>query len=126
MHSDARRLHSRLCCRGLVLPRVCCQVDLGFTLSGDFKASEQWQKAASKGFKMLWMIRRVFGRLTGDMFTKLFTAFGRPHLEYCVQVNLPSLVRDKLALERVMRVGTRLVHDSKCLPYPQRLDRLGM
>ncbi|CAH8641175.1 unnamed protein product [Dicrocoelium dendriticum] len=111
---------------GNEVPRVQLQSDLGVLLSSDFKSSEHWKTAARKGFNMLWMIRRSFGIMTTDMFVRLFSAFVRPHLEYCVQACPPCLVRDKMAVERVLRSGTKMVYDLKKLTYPERLRKLDM
>ncbi|CAH8658828.1 unnamed protein product [Dicrocoelium dendriticum] len=111
---------------GTVLPHVTHQVDLGVVHCSTLHSGDNWKKAASKGFRMLWFIRRSFGTLTADVFVKLFSAFVRPHLEYCVQACPPCLVRDKMALERVLRVGTRLVKGLRGQTYPERLLSLGM
>ncbi|CAH8664384.1 unnamed protein product [Dicrocoelium dendriticum] len=111
---------------GNVLRQVTEQTDLGISLSSDFKSSENWINATRKGFRMLWMIRRSFGIITNEMFVILFSAFVRPYLEYCVQACPPCLVRDKMTLERVLRVGTKMVQGLRHLSYPDRLLRLQM
>ncbi|CAH8603599.1 unnamed protein product [Dicrocoelium dendriticum] len=111
---------------GVELPRVSSQVDLGVIHSSALHSGDNWKKAASRGFRMLWLIRRSFGVLTGGIFTRLFSAFVRPHLEYCVRACPPCLVMGKMELERVLRVGTRLVEGVRGRTYPERLLSLGM
>ncbi|CAH8449918.1 unnamed protein product [Dicrocoelium dendriticum] len=111
---------------GSELPVVIQQVDLGITHTSLLHSGENWRKAACRGFRMMWFIRRSFGVLTANIFVKLFSAFVRPHLEYCIQACPPCLVRDKMELERVLRVGTRLVQGLRGQTYPERLLSLGM
>ncbi|CAH8546979.1 unnamed protein product [Dicrocoelium dendriticum] len=111
---------------GVELPLVSNQIDLGVVHSSSLYSGDNWKKAASRGFRMLWLIRRSFGVLTADIFVKLFSAFVRPHLEYCVQACAPCLVRDKMEFERVLRVGTKLVEGLRVQSYPERLLSLGM
>ncbi|CAH8556906.1 unnamed protein product, partial [Dicrocoelium dendriticum] len=111
---------------GNELHHVTQLVDLGVTLSSELKSSENWRKATCKGFRMLWMIRRAFETITGAMFVRLFSAFVRPYLEYCIQACPPCLVRDRMSVERMLRVGTKLVHGLRNHSYPKRLLALGM
>ncbi|CAH8637179.1 unnamed protein product [Dicrocoelium dendriticum] len=108
------------------LPVVTQQVDLGVVHASALHSGDNWKKAACRGFRMMWFIRRSFGILTGNLFVKLFSAFVRPHLEYCIQACPPCLNRDKMDLERVLRVGTRLVQGLRGQTYPERLLSLGM
>ena len=50
----------------------------------------------------------------------------RPHLEYCVQLWSPYLVRDIDNLEQVQRCTTKLVSEFTKLTYESRLMELGI
>ena len=45
----------------------------------------------------------------------------RPHLEYCVPIWSPYLVRNIEVLEKVQKQATKLVKGYEILPYDQRL-----
>ena len=69
-------------------------------------------------------IRRSFKHLDGQMFSKLFKALVRPHLEYANCVWSPSLKKDITALENVQRRATKQVPGMRDLSYPERLKAL--
>ena len=50
----------------------------------------------------------------------------RPHLEYCIQVWSPYLVKDIQCLESVQKRATKLVTSIKKLPYTDRLRKLNI
>ncbi len=50
----------------------------------------------------------------------------RPHLEYAMEANAPTLRADINQLERVQRLPTRLVRGLRHVPYEERLRRLNL
>ena len=68
-----------------VLSRTTQEKDLGVTFSADMKVSEQCRMAASKGNKILGLIRRTIMYKEKQLIEPLYKAIVRPHLEYCIQ-----------------------------------------
>ena len=66
----------------------------------------------------------TFDRIDLKNFKLLYTTYVRPHLEYCIQVASPYIVRDIETLERVQRRATKLVRSIRHLSYPERLKKL--
>ena len=56
-----------------------------------------------------------------DVVTKLYIAYVRPHLEYCVQAWSPTYDKDCWLLERVQKRATKMVNGINNLPYEERL-----
>ena len=67
--------------------------DLGVTISADMKVSEQCGIAASKGNKILGLIRRNITQ-GKKLIIPLNKAIVRPHLEYCIQAWRPYHKKD--------------------------------
>ena len=57
---------------------------------------------------------------------KLYKSLVRPHLDYCMQVWNPHLIKDKTMLEKVQARATKLIPSLKDLPYPDRISRLNL
>ncbi len=60
------------------------------------------------------------------MFTPLYCALVRAHLEYAMEVNAPTLRVDINQLERVQRLATRLVRGLCHVPHEERLCQLNL
>ena len=84
---------------GEPIPTVREVQDLRILISLTLKPPLQCTRAASKGQKMLSMIRLSFKhQLT---VTRIYKAFVRPQLEYCSYVWSPYLIKDIGLLEKV-------------------------
>ncbi len=70
------------------------------------------------------MVRRSFCELSKTAFTPLYCALVRPHLEYAMEINAPTLRPDINQVERVQRLVTRLVRGLNHAPYEERLRQL--
>jgi hypothetical protein len=75
---------------------------------------------------VLGMSARHFRRLDRHDFLLLYKTYVRPHLQYCVQVWSPHLVKDIESLEHVQRRATKLVDGIKKCSYEKRLEYLGL
>ncbi len=72
------------------------------------------------------MVRRSFCELSKTAFTSLYCALARPHLEYAMEANAPTLRVDINQLERVQRLATRLVRGLRQVPYEERFRHLNL
>ena len=97
--------------------------DLGVTISADMKVSEQCVIAASKGNKIIGLIRRI---ITYNLIIPLYKAIVRPHLEYCIQAWIPYRKYDIDTLERIQRRATKMIPELRDLRYEERLKECGL
>ena len=67
------------------------------------KVSEQCGIAASKGNKILGLIRRNIRYKEKQLIVPLYKAIVRPHLEYCIQAWKPYRKKDIDKLERIKK-----------------------
>ena len=95
--------------------------DLGVIVSDDMKVSKQCHKAAKKGNQVLGLIARTFSCKSSKIVNLLYKSLVRPHLDYCIQVRRPHLVKDIDILEKVQRRATRMAIECKGHSYEQRL-----
>ena len=68
----------------------------------------------------------AFDRLDLTNFRPLFTAYVRPHLEYCAQAVGLYTEQDIKSLERVQGCATKLVKQIRNMTYEERLTKLGL
>ena len=80
----------------------------------------------NKANSIVGVIRRSFKFLTPEIFSKLFKALVRPHLEYANVVWSPHFKQDIIALENVQRRATKLVPGLKEMSYTERLKLLNL
>ena len=92
-----------------VLGRTTQEKDLGVTFSADMKVSEQCGIAASKGNKIIWLIRRTIMYKEKQLIVPLYKAIVRPHLEFCIQAWRPYRKKDIDKLERIKRTATKMI-----------------
>jgi len=100
--------------------------DLGTIVTSDLKPSQQCSVSANKAMSILGLINRTFKRIDEEDFKLLYNCYVRPHLEYCIQVWSPYLVKDILHLESVQKRATKLVTSIKKLSYTERLRKLNI
>ena len=100
--------------------------DLGVWIDSTLSSSRQCKEARKKGLRMLGAINRNVSYKSKTVMMKLYTAYVRPHLEYCVQAWSPFLRRDIEALERVQRRATRMVEGLAGQSYEDRLKALNL
>ncbi len=72
----------------------------------------------------MYFTKRSFTCLTKEIFVPLYSALGRPHLEYAIQANCPYLKMDIYHLERIQRAATRWVKGLRDFNYEDRLKEL--
>ena len=95
--------------------------DLGVTFDSNLIFDQHIQNSINKANKMIGIIKRTFMHMDKDIFSMLYKAFVRPHLEYGNIIWYPRLKRQSAALERVQRRATKLVKGIQNLSYEDRL-----
>ena len=85
--------------------------DLGVTISADVKVLEQCGIAASKGNKILGLIRsNIQGK---KLIIPLYKATVRTRLEYCVQAWRPYRKKDIDMLKRIRGRATKVIPEMR-------------
>ncbi len=101
----------------------CEQIyDLGITVNAAFTPSANVLAAANKARGMFYFIKRSFTCLTKAIFVHLYSALGRPHLEYAIQVNCPHLKKGHYPPRENPK--SRWVKGLRDLTYEERLQAL--
>ena len=108
-----------------VLGRNTQVKDLGVTFSADMKVSEQCGIAASKGNKILGLIRITIMYKEKQLIVPLYKAIVRPHLEYCIQAWRPYRKKDIDKLERIQQKATKMIPELRDLSYESHLLQCG-
>ena len=110
--------------KGVNRPLQKCEdeKDLGVIFDKDLSFDTHIQKCINKANQMTGLIKRTFSYLNKDTFLKLYQAMVRPHLEYGNVIWYPRLKRQSIAIERVQRRATKLLHECTYMSYTDRLN----
>ena len=111
---------------GQELSQIEKEKDLGVFINHKLSSSDQVVEARKRALRMLGAINRNVSYKSEEVITKLYCAYVRPHLEYCVQAWSPIYEKDCWLLERVQKRATKMVKRIKDLSYEERLKELGM
>jgi endonuclease/exonuclease/phosphatase family metal-dependent hydrolase len=98
--------------------------DLGIIFTPEMKFSLHIAKIVKKANQMVGLVKRSFKYLDKDMFSHLYKALIRSHLESGNKVWFPIRKTDSDHLEKVQRRATKLVPCLKDLSYGERLKQL--
>ena len=122
---NIRHTH-RYTLHGHELEHVFEQKDLGVIIDHELHFMDHISAKVKTANSMMELIRRSFSFLDGPLFTKLYTAFVRPHLEYAQSVWSPHLKKQINMIEAVQRRATKLIDGFYDLNYNERLERLDL
>ena len=111
---------------GQELAEIDKEKDLGVLVNSKLSSSEQVIEARKKALRMLGAINRNVSYKSDQVITKLYCAYVRPHLEYCVQAWSPILEKDCWLLERVQKRATKMIRGMENMHYEDRLRLLNM
>jgi ribonucleases P/MRP protein subunit RPP40 len=102
--------------------------DLGVIVSDDLKWEAQCSRVASKGNRMLGILRRSFASRDTDLWKKLYITYVRPLLEFAVPVWSPYLEGDIATIEKVQRRATRIPFErfASIPSYTERCKLMGL
>ncbi len=89
-----------------------------------FSAEDNVARATKKPVECFFYLKRSFAALTPSIFSPLYKAFIRPHLEYAIQASSPILSRDCQVLESVQKLAVKFVKGFRHVPYETALQRL--
>jgi len=87
--------------------------------------SQQCALVVKKASSILECSKKSMAIRLREVILPLYSAMGRPHLEYCIQFWAPSFKKDRNLLERVQQRVARMIRGLKHLPYKERLGDLG-
>ena len=116
MNNISRNIH--------MLDAVTSEKDLGVTIDQQVKFSDHIENAVKKANRVLGCLARTFRHLNKDTFLLLYEAMVRRYVEYASCVWRPRLKKDRDLIEQVQRLATRLVPETKGLPYNSTLKEL--
>ena len=100
--------------------------DLGVVIDFNLSFEEHIASKIRIANLIVGLIRRSFTFLDCKSFTRLYTAFVRPHLEYAQSVWSPHLAKYIDMIENVQIRATKLVDGLSKMDYPDRLKQLNL
>ena len=100
--------------------------DLGVTIDNNLKFETHINNKVNTANKIMGIIRRSFTHLDAIIFTRLFKALVRPHLEYANPVWHPSFKKLKTLIENVQRRATKRLPCCRDMDYESRLRELDL
>ena len=101
MHIGNNNLKFGYLMNGEWLDKCDYEKDLGVIMDNNLKSGRQVLEARNKANRMLGFIARNVSYKSKVVIKKLYIAYVRPHLEYCIQVWSPHYRQDLDVLESV-------------------------
>ena len=92
----------------------------------DTWGSKQCATASAKANSILGQMVRSLSYRNKTVWNSLLKTYVRPHLEYCVQVWNPWLVKDKEILEKIQKRAITLTFGLSGSTYEEKLKELGL
>ena len=111
---------------GQEMSQTTTERDLGVIINSKLSAADQVIEARKRALRMLGAINRNVSYKSPEVIVKLYCAYVRPHLEYCIQAWSPTYDKDCWLLERVQKRATKMVNNLSNLEYEERLRKLDM
>ena len=108
------------------ISEVSEEKDLGVIIQNNLSPEKHINRIFGKTYNILQNIGFAFNYLDENMMKKILTTLIRPQLEYAAVVWSPYMKKHIRKLERVQRLGTRMIPGYKELPYEERLRRLNL
>src|SRR6267154_3549822 len=108
MHFGANNSKETYSINNTVLKEVEDEKDLGVIVQNNLKVSEQCLKVVKTANRALGMISRTFQNKSKEIIIPLYKSIVRPHLECCVQVWRPYLIKDIRLIKNVQHSATRM------------------
>ena len=107
-----------------ILEEVTVEKDLGVKIDNQLKFTDHVQAKVNTANKTMGFIRHSFQYLDKEIFSLLYKALVRPHLEFASCVWSPQHKYNRDAIERVQRRATKCVPGLYNLSYSERLREL--
>ena len=98
--------------------------DLGVIIQNNLSPEKHINKLFGKTYSMLQSIGLSFHYLDEEMMKKILTTLIRPQLEYAAVIWSPYMKKHVKKIERIQRLGTRMIPGFKEIPYEERLKEL--
>ena len=110
--------------KGHALQRASQEKDIGVIIDEDLSFDLHISEKVKTANSMFGRIRRTFQFLDGDMFSFLYKALVRSHLDYCSSVWAPYKIKHVVQIEQVQKRATKQLPGMKDLSYSERLQKL--